>query len=198
MQLSLDEFKSKQYFKVGDSESATKIAAAKLRGDFEALPERHRAGQNALVRALLGKLPSACSKQKESLEDKLIESEAMSRDAPWTYQTLTKIAAQYLLVAKRRVAAEVSAAEREAARSRQQHVPGRSGVPAGQQTSGGPNSKCAACGRSGHATKDCPTVCPAVVAESDRLPYERQFLLIAGFPTRYLYLQFVLLQHLVA
>ena len=87
-----DDFEKKAYFKVGDALEITRVNAASLKDDFEALRAGHHTDEkHALLRWVLRKMPAACTAQKEALEDKLIEALGASRGctgsllsaAPW-------------------------------------------------------------------------------------------------------------------
>lgn len=138
------QFDARIYFVDGADESATQLKASQLRDDFQALPAERTAPLHALERALLSKLPASVSTQRQALEDKLIEAEAVSAHLPWTFDQLAKIAAQHIIAAARRSNAttpgkEINAGEAKQTRPR--------------------NSKCPCCGQAGHDARNCKSKC---------------------------------------
>lgn len=97
---------------------------------------------HALERALLSKLPTSIRVQRQALEDKLIEAEAVSTSLPWTFDQLAKIAAQHIIAAARRSGSSASPKEVNSGEAK----PGKS-------------RKCPCCGQLGHEARGCKSKC---------------------------------------
>lgn len=79
------QFEAKVYFKEGDDESLTQLATSVLQDEFQMLPPERTSAPHALERALLSKMPSSISAQRDRSEDQLVDAEVLGRDPPWTY-----------------------------------------------------------------------------------------------------------------
>ena len=143
-----EDYDSAQFFKVGDSEALTKDNATRLRESFEALPESRTGAPNALLHAVIKKMPIAVRKEADDLEDELVKAEALGREPPWGYRNLVTCVAHQLLLQRAR--AQRNAGGREAAALEQ-----KGGDPSG----GAPSAQCPCCGKPGHVAKFCTARC---------------------------------------
>ena len=144
----VEDYDSAQFFKVGDPEAVTKSNATRLRESFEALPESRTGAPNALLHAVIKKMPIAVRKAADDLEDELVKAEALGREPPWSYRNLVTCVAHQLMLQGSR--AQRDAGGREAAALEQ-----RGGDPSG----GGPPALCPCCGKPGHIAKLCKARC---------------------------------------
>ena len=70
---------------MADTASKTSAQAELLRQSFEVLPAARRSEPNALLRALLSKLPSDnSSKQTDELTCELVKAETLKQKPPWS------------------------------------------------------------------------------------------------------------------
>ena len=144
--IQAEDFNSTTFFKVGDDAATSVLNADRLEASWLCLPDDQRSGKNALLRALLRKLPDAIAKQRDDFEDELVRAETLNTSLPWTFSQLARLSAQYIMLAQRRAgpsARELSAAEVQAAEMRARY--------------GAAQLKCPNCGLKGHAPRDCPT-----------------------------------------
>lgn len=96
-------FDAKSYFTTTMDPATTHLQADELRNGFLALPAERTAVPNSLVRAFLSKLPDSIAMPRALLEDKLIESEILGTQVPWTsYEQLVGLVAQHILIGARR------------------------------------------------------------------------------------------------
>ena len=146
--IQAEDFNSTRFFKVGDDAATSVLNADRLEASWLCLPDDQRSGKNALLRALLRKLPDAITKQHDDFEDELVRAETLNTSLPWTFSQLARLSAQYIMLAQCRAgpsARELSAAEVQAAEMRARD--------------GAAQLKCPNCGLKGHAPRDCPTKC---------------------------------------
>ena len=139
-------FKEKGYFTAGMTNEAVIDAANSLRADFELLPPSERRGDNALIRAMLDKMPSAIDDETAAYLKKLEKREALGKPPKWTYEELTAL-----------IAIDLAALDSATIKS------------LGDR--GGGRKQCVRCGAFGHLAGDKDAngrpVCTAVCGECD-------------------------------
>ena len=133
------------YFKMGMTDLETKRAARLLQRDWCQTPAGRQDDSNDLMQRLISKFPRELSPQAEKYSAETAECEILGKSYPWSYQQLVQILSVLL---RRHVTVQPAAFDANATEQR-----GGGG--------GEPNNsiRCQACGKPGHRTGQCPTVC---------------------------------------